>query len=373
MNNVDLLFHKIDEGRAGKNVGLETGIPKLDQITGGVQKGVYTLIFGLSGSGKSSLALYCYIYRPLKDHPEKDLKYIYFSLEMSAEILLAKLLCLWIYDEFKVIIPYSSVMSWRTPLPDEYYKYLIAGRDWLNSICDKLIIIDTSLTSKVFYSKIMTYLEQWGTFEESEDGRRKIYVKKNPAQFVGVVVDHISLCNPLPGNTKKQEIDLISQYCVGLRERCGVSFYILQQENRNSASAEKIKLDMTDCSLDGLKDSGNPSNDSELCIGVYCPLKFKVKTKGGYPIVTEDNGNGFTGFRDRIRFLQIIKNRYGESDRAIPVAFFGENGYFKQLPKYEEMLNPILYTNLLSFPNPEEEDKKESEDSGSKKEIIFKF
>lgn len=51
MSNVDLLFKKIDEGRQGKNIGLSTGISKLDKYTGGIQKATYTLIFGLSGSG----------------------------------------------------------------------------------------------------------------------------------------------------------------------------------------------------------------------------------------------------------------------------------------------------------------------------------
>lgn len=92
MSNVDLLFKKIDEGRQGKNIGLSTGISKLDKYTGGIQKATYTLIYGLSGAGKTSFALYSYIYRPLKDNPYKNLKYIYFSLEMSAEALLAKLL-----------------------------------------------------------------------------------------------------------------------------------------------------------------------------------------------------------------------------------------------------------------------------------------
>lgn len=261
MTNVDLLFKKIDEGRAGKNIGLSTGIPKLDKYTGGIQKGVYTLIFGLSGSGKTSVALYNYIYRPLKDNPEKDLKYIYFSLELGADVLLSKLLCLWVYEEFGVIIPYSSIMSWKEPLNDEFYNYICKGRKWLESISEKLIIIDTNLSSKNFYSKIMTFLEEWGTFKESEDGRRKIYIKNNPEQFVTVVLDHIGLLLCCDGHTKKQEIDLVSQYAVSLRERCGVSFVILQQENRNSASSDKIKMDMTDCSLDGLKDSGNTGND----------------------------------------------------------------------------------------------------------------
>lgn len=51
MTNVDLLFKKIDDGRNGKNIGLSTGLPKLDGYTGGIQKSTYTLIYGLSGSG----------------------------------------------------------------------------------------------------------------------------------------------------------------------------------------------------------------------------------------------------------------------------------------------------------------------------------
>ena len=51
MDNVDLLFKKIDSGKEGGNIGLKTGLDKLDKYTGGMQKGVYTLIYGLSGSG----------------------------------------------------------------------------------------------------------------------------------------------------------------------------------------------------------------------------------------------------------------------------------------------------------------------------------
>jgi replicative DNA helicase len=54
MTNVDLLYQLIDRGREGKNIGLNTGSPKIDGYTGGIQRGNYTLIFGLSGSGKSA-------------------------------------------------------------------------------------------------------------------------------------------------------------------------------------------------------------------------------------------------------------------------------------------------------------------------------
>ena len=54
MTNVDLLYELIERGRQGKNIGLNTGIQKIDKFTGGIQRANYTLIFGLSGSGKSA-------------------------------------------------------------------------------------------------------------------------------------------------------------------------------------------------------------------------------------------------------------------------------------------------------------------------------
>jgi KaiC/GvpD/RAD55 family RecA-like ATPase len=122
-SNVKLLFDLIDKGREGKNIGLKTGIDKLDKHVGGIQRGIYTLIFGLSGAGKSAVSLYM-IYRTLRDNPEKDIKYVYFSLEMSSELLLAKLMCLYIYEEFGVVISYTDLMSWESILPDDSYEYV---------------------------------------------------------------------------------------------------------------------------------------------------------------------------------------------------------------------------------------------------------
>lgn len=256
MTSVDLLFDKIDRGREGKNIGLKTGIDKLDEYTGGIQRGIYTLVFGLSGSGKTAWVLYM-IYRTLKDNPEKDIKYIYFSLELSAELLLAKLMCLYIYEEFGIVVPFASLMSWQDILSDESYEYVQKSKDWLKSISEKLLIYDKALNAKSFYRTIMSLLDKWGKFTESSDGRRKIYTKNNPEQYVTAVVDHIGLCMPDSGVTKKQEMDLISQYAVTLRERCQVSFFILQQENRNSANMDRRKMDMTECSPEDLKDFTN--------------------------------------------------------------------------------------------------------------------
>ena len=155
MTNVDILYKTIEQGREGKNKGFSTGIQKLDEYTGGVRSGIYTLIFGLSGSGKTALALYSYIYRPLKDNPDANIVIIYYSLEMSAPILLSKLLCMYIYEEFGKIIPYTTLMSWQDKLSDESYAYVQKGKEWLKSIEKKFIIFDKSLNNKSFYHSLI--------------------------------------------------------------------------------------------------------------------------------------------------------------------------------------------------------------------------
>lgn len=252
MNSVDILFDQINEGRKGNNIGLSTGLSKIDQYIGGIQKKIYTLIFGLSGSGKSAFTLYAYVYRPLKDYPDKDFVITYYSLELSETLLLAKLLCLYIYEEYGKIIPYKKLMSWQEILSDEDYEYIIKGREWLNSILNKLIIFDKSLNAASFYASLHSILEEYGSFEESD--KRIIYKPTNPNKLILCIIDHIGLCKPSSGNSKKQEIDAISAYAVRFRERCSVSFIIIQQQNRNSSDMDRRKADLLECSEEDLKD-----------------------------------------------------------------------------------------------------------------------
>ena len=367
-NNVKLLFDLIDKGRSGKNIGLKTGIDKLDKYVGGIQRGIYTLIFGLSGAGKSAVSLYM-IYRTLRDNPEKDIKYVYFSLEMSSELLLAKLMCLYIYEEFGIVISYTELMSWEEILSDEKYDYIQKSREWLSEISEKLLIFDEALTAKSFYATIMKLLKEWGTFYKSDDERRTLYRKHNPDQYVIIVVDHVGLCTPESGSSKKQEIDTISQYAVSLRERCQVSFIMLQQENRNSSNVERRKMDLTECSSEDLKDTGNTFNDCQVCIGVYYPLKHKLKNHRGYPIIN-DATSDFKGLRDRYRSLCLIKNRQGVSDRLIPVNFLGEIGYYRSLPKPEEVTDWTQYLSLTKDSETEDVPENKSQEPTN---FNFKF
>lgn len=348
MLEIDKLYKKISDGKDGKNIGLKTGINRLDKYTGGIQSSTYTLIFGLSGAGKSSYVLYANVYRPLKDYPDKDFIIYYYSLEMSETLLLAKLLSLYIYEEFQYIIPYTDMMSFQTPISDETYDYIVKGRKWLESISNKLIIYEDSLSAKSFYYHTKSELETIGEFTEIPNSKKQIYTKNKSNQSLYVIIDHIGLVINSEGHTKKQEIDMISQYCVYFRNTCDTSFFILQQENRNSSSMDRRKADMSECAAEDLKETGNTYNDCDICIGIYYPLLHGVKVHNKYPIILENQREGeFNGLRDFYRSATLIKNRNGVSNRRVAVNFFGEIGLFKELPKAEMIKDYSEYITLI--------------------------
>ena len=66
------LLEEIDRGRLGLNHGISMGLPKLESIIDGVTRETYTLILSNSGAGKTSFALYAYVYKPLMNHLDDD-------------------------------------------------------------------------------------------------------------------------------------------------------------------------------------------------------------------------------------------------------------------------------------------------------------
>jgi|GEM_PF-4923067 len=108
ISGLEEFFKLVDEGREGHNIGLSTGSPKLDLYTDGFLPGTTYLIGAASGVGKSSFALWTYVYNPLKaylngEEPSRDPHWKLFSLEMTRSQVYAKLVSMYIlWRNFKI-------------------------------------------------------------------------------------------------------------------------------------------------------------------------------------------------------------------------------------------------------------------------------
>lgn len=329
------LVHQITLGRDGKNWGLNMGMPKLESIIDGVTKSTYTLLFSGTGSGKTSLALYSYIYRPLTEHLyDGKFRVTYYSLEMSSELLFAKLLCMHIFEKYGIELSTKELLSKEKNyrLSDEHYQLVLASLPWLHDVEKIITVHDKALNAEILYSSLMKELETRGKFVETDT--RTIYEEDNEDLIHLVVIDHLSLVRKSQGRSLKEEMDLISSYLVTLRNRCRISPLVIMQANRDSTTMDRRKAGFDNMQISDIKDSGSPAQDAEIIISIFNPYRERLNSYKGYDIKM---------LQARFRSITVLKNRYGESDVEVGTTFYGKCGLWKELPKANEIYDYELY------------------------------
>ena len=336
--SVKSLRSKIKRGREGYNQGFSIGMPKLESVIDGLTQSTYTLLFSQTGGGKTTLALFSYIYYPLKEHLEDgNYKASIFSLEMDEDILYAKLLVLYLWDKYGIDLSVKELLSRKKDytLPDDIYEKVEEGYNWLEKVEKVVKIYDGSCNANYLYKSIMTELKERGKFEEV-DGKKRYYPDNNELIHV-VMIDHMSLLRPSDGRKLKEEIDLTSSYLVTLRNICKISPVVIMQVNRESSSMDRRKANLNNLTLNDCKDSGNVGQDCEVALSLFNPFREELASYHEYNIKE---------LRDRFRSITVRKSRYGESEVEIGCFFWGHNGYFKELPKPQEIFDYSKFKRL---------------------------
>ena len=340
---IEELFNSIKRGKEGMNIGLPSGLPKLDKYTYGIQRGWLTLFGGDSGSGKTTLMLYTSVYTPFmhylrnKDKDSSlDVNFLLFSFEMSKEVLLAKLLSLYIHETYHKVISYSTILSLNETISDEDLQYVEASKNWLLELEKKCTIIEKQLTAQQVGVAFKSWSERFGKYET--DGINTTYIPNNPKQFLVVVVDHVKLLAKSAGHTDKQEIDELSQVAMEAKNLTKSSWALVQQLNRNFKSIERRESQWNLVSMEDFSDTSSTAQAAEIVVAIYHPARERNLRCCGYDFMQlGDNA-------DRARMLLLLKQRFGIADVAMGTAFYGETGLWKQLPSPSELQeHPELY------------------------------
>ena len=172
MTIAEKIRNEVDRGRLGLNHGISMGMPKLESVIDGVTKETYTLIISNSGAGKTSFALYAYVYKPIMEHlDDDDFKCLYFSMELNEVSLYIKLLSIYIFETYGIELSYKEILSKKREyvLSDEHYQLVLECLPWIEKVSKKLEIYDKALNAKKAYAILKTRLEAIGRFEETEN------------------------------------------------------------------------------------------------------------------------------------------------------------------------------------------------------------
>lgn len=338
------LFYKINQevsrGLIGENAGVPIGFNRLNSYIG-IRKKIYTLVFGSSGTGKSSLVHNAFILNPYDwyisdmNTSKIRLKIAYFSMERSSVYIAAKWVVRKIFLEHGVLIPLSRLLGWKKEkLTHDEHDLFLMYEDYIDNMSEVVEIIDGSQNPTAIYKWIKEHAEKNGVVESLGEWS-KVYVPNNEHLITLIIVDHQSLMRKEKGiNTKKDAIDKLSEYLQKARDFYSFSPVLVAQMNREIANPSFQKLDSFEPVPEQIKDSGTTYEDSDVCISLFDPIKFKTGAPTGHNLdKLIDNTTGAKFYRS----LKIHKNSWGEDDIRIGLAFHGAVGLFKELDKKDSL------------------------------------
>jgi len=333
---IDNLYKTIENGKLGRNIGVSTGSPKLDSVIYGIQKRYLYTVGADSGGGKTSFALDIFIYNLIKNKGNRKINILYYSFEMSADALFAKLLSRYIWDTFNQIVTFSDILSLEKKLSAEHERMINASREWLFEIEKYIVVYDKALTPQGIYATSKEWLKKHGEFIEISE-HKEIYNENDPDAYKLIITDHVGLIAG-PG-TKKAKIDLTVDFMIYFRNKCGITGIFVQQLNRTSKGMDRKLNGYELIQLDDFKDTAGTTDASEVVIALYFPYREKIARCEGYPIQNV--------LKKKFRLIQVLKNRYGQPDVNIGSSFYGEVGMFKDLPRPDEIGDYAPYLDLM--------------------------
>lgn len=341
------LSKEVADGIAGRNTGIPMGFQRLNRYIG-IRKRIMFLVGGLTGSGKTSLIDDAFVLNPYdwyiaQKDPKIKLKIIYRSMERSRTYKLAKWVCRRIFIDHGYIIPVSKLMGWTDKMTHDEHDLFLSYHDYMENMKDVITIIDGPENNVGIAKHLKTHALERGRIEQLDE-YNKVYVPDNDNEITLVIVDHIGLLKlTKEQSSKKQAIDSLSGDLRYVRDFYGYTPVMISQFNRDISNPMRIKAGDVEPATDDFKDSSNPSEDSDVILALFDPMRYKVADPSGYNLdkLIDEYGNKY------FRSLRILKNSYGADDVRIGLGFLGEIGMFKEMNKRKDM-NDIDYENIVN-------------------------
>ena len=259
---VPVAFHEIGEmmSRKGRLTGVASGFTALDRMTNGFQKSDLVIIAGRPGTGKTSLAMNVAQYAAI--HDKRTV--LVFSLEMSAEQLVMRMLC-----------AEASVESEKIKgglVRDEELARLMEVMDPMSRA--RLFIDDTGGVSVPMI-------------------RSKCRRLKARSGLDMVIIDYMQLLQSAGGrksDNRVQEISDMTRQLKLLARELDVPVLLAAQLNRGPEQRQDHTPMLAD-----LRESGSIEQDADIVILIYRPAMYDETLDNTSEIIIAKHRHGSTG------------------------------------------------------------------------------
>ena len=334
------LKKEVQSGLDGRNNGIPMGFNRLNRYIG-IRKSMYTLVGGLTGSGKTSFIDDAYVLNPFDWYISKanttniKLKIIYRSMERSGTYKLAKWISRKIFIDHGYLIPVNKLLGWTEKMTSDEHDLFLMYEEYAEGMKEVINIIGGPENPVGIAKELKAHALKNGRIEQLDE-YNKIYVPNDENEVTIVVIDHIGLLKTTKDQpTKKAAIDKMSDELRYARDFFGYSPVVVSQFNRDISSPMRLKNGDVEPQLEDFADSSSTQNDADVVLALFDPMRYKVADPSGYDLEKLRDGYGAKYFRS----LRLIKNSYGEDDVRIGLGFLGQIGMFKELKKQRDMMD----------------------------------
>lgn len=334
------LKKRILEGISGKYKGLANGFNRLNDYIFGVQRAVYTLLGGQSGTFKTTLADFI-VLNSILDAEAKSIEYniFYYSYEIDELSKQCNWLSVIIFNKYGIVIPPEVIKGYGdNRLTPDQEKLVNSEIPYMEELFKKIHFRFKATNPTGIYNELWNHFASKGNFEYEpyidkegkEKQRIKKYIPNNPDSVTLVVLDHLLLLLKERGFSDKEVIDKMSEYAVDLRNMFGCSFLFISQFNDGLSTVDRAKFKGVDLSpqMTDFKSTRNPYADADIVLGTMCPYKLDMTNCLGYDI---------NKLKSNMIMLKILKNRLSNDNIAIGLYVNPKAGSFAELPKKDKI------------------------------------
>jgi replicative DNA helicase len=338
------LKKEVQAGLDGRNQGIPMGFNRLNRYIG-IRKSIYTLIGGLTGSGKTSFVDDAYVLNPFDWYISKEnntnvkLEIVYRSMERGRTYKLAKWIGRKIFLDHGVIITVNKLLGWKEKMTKDEHDLFLMYEDYMGEMSEVMTIVDGPENAVGIAKELKAHALQRGRIEQVDE-YNKVYIPNDENTITIVVIDHIGLLKTTQAQTtKKQAIDKMSDELRYARDFYGYTPVVVSQFNRDISNPIRIKNGDVEPQLEDFAESSQTQNDADVVLALFDPMRYKVADPSGYDLNKLRDEFGAKYFRS----LRLIKNSYGEDDVRVGLGFLGQVGMFKELPRKKDILDNDYY------------------------------
>ena len=266
-------------------------------------------------------------------------------MERRKNYKLSKWISRKIFLDKGITISVNKILGWVSEeykLKDEEKKLVDTYKDYINDMLNNVVTIIENPQNPMGVKKVIDkYADENGKWEKIDEHNRR-YIPNNPNELVLVIYDHIGLqkkeTRKYPSgdiirlSSKKEVIDQSSEDARKFRDVYGYSIVKVSQFNRSIANPTRIKNGDVEPMLEDFKESGNVTEDADVAMSLFDPMRYKVEDPSGYNLNKLRDQYGAKMYRN----LKVLKNSYGSDDLRIGLAFNPIVGMFKEMPKITE-------------------------------------